>query len=498
MLQTIRKSLQVENLLLIATVFTETLRSFPWLIFMSGLNIPGWTEPPISLLSALIIVAVISIIVSLTLRKGLHLNEARLATLGIGILMIIILIRLENGGGYALWDTAWFSYAFEHMVPIAVGLVYGLFLLWRGIVIGREELGTDQLYRSFGIGIASFVLLMIAWALSLGISSGQRLFTILLPYVLAYFATSLMGLGLANFLSLRSGMGARPRASELFTRRWLILLTGVVLSIMCVSLLISSGISVNLLTTIFHPLNVAAEWLLKGFLFIISYPIGYLTTGLYWLIGVIAGWIRSLNNQPFDVPEVDFGKAVEDVQAGDMPTGILTALQWGLIVVVVVVILFFLWKSLYRYWRGTQDKGYEEIHESLWGNFGADFKSMLKGLADRFRRGAGVRAVPPLAATMTDAEQIISVRELYRGLLWVGAESGYPKTIEQTPYEYQNVLEQAISTEKESIATITGAYVQERYGHIQAGRDYITTLVKRWFTLRSALRASQERDNSEE
>jgi len=496
MLQTLRKTIQVENFLTLTTVFTETLRAYPWLIFLSGLGIPGWTEPPLSLLSALIIIGVTTTIVSLTIRKGLHLNEARLATIGLGIVMIIVLTRMENGGGYALWDIAWFNYAFEHMVPIVVSIVFGLFLLWRGIVIGREELGTDRLYRSFAIGIAGFILLMPAWAVSLGMSSGQRLFTILLPYVLIYFAASLIGLGLSNFLSLRSGMGARPKASDLFARRWLILLTVVVLVIVCVSLVISSSLSLNLITAILHPLNVAAEWLLNGFLFILGYPIGYLVSGLYWIIGVIASWIRGLNNQTFEIPEVDFGEMVEDIKSGNMPIEILAVLKWVILAAAVGIIVFFLWKALYRYWRGPQEKGYEEIHESLWGNFGADLKSMLKGLADRFRRNAGAHAVPPLAATMTDADQVISVRELYRGLLWVGAESGYPKALEQTPYEYQKVLEQAIADERESIATITGAYVQERYGHIQAGREYILSLVRRWLSLRAALRTSQDPDNN--
>ena len=497
LIRTLRKSLKVETFLIVTTVFTETLRSYPWLIFFSGLTIPGWTEPPISLLSALAIIAVTTTIVSLTLRRGLHLSEARLATLGIGILMILILTRLENGGGYALWDMSWFGYAGSHMIPIFAAILFGLFLLWRSIVIGREELGSDRLYRSFAVGIVGFILLMPAWALSLGVSAGQRLFTILLPYVLAYFAASLMGLGLANFLSLRSGMGTRPKASDLFARRWLILLTVVVLVIVCISLLISSGLSVNLINTVIHPLNVAAGWLAKGFLWLLGYPLGYLVSGVWWLLVVIVNWIRGLGTQkPFETPEIDFGAVAKEVQTGDMPSAILTILKWTLLLIAVALIIFFLWRSLYRYWRGAQDKGYEEINESLWGSFGTDLKSMLKGLADRFRRNAGAHAVPPLAATMTNADQVISVRELYRGLLWVGAESGFPKATEQTPYEYQKVLEEVIKGEQESISTITGAYVQERYGHMQANRDSVLALIRRWFTLRAALRASQNIDNS--
>ena len=99
----------------------------------------------------------------------------------------------------------------------------------------------------------------------------------------------------------------------------------------------------------------------------------------------------------------------------------------GPLLAILSVIIYFLSRAIYRYWRGNDDKGYDEIHESLWSwaGFSGDLKTFLKGLGDRFRR-AGAHASPPLACTMTEP-QFLDVRELYRGLLWEGNRAGHPK-----------------------------------------------------------------------
>src|SRR3989304_2212035 len=240
----------VENLLTATAVFTEALRAYPWLVFMGALSFAGWSGPPLSLLSALVILTVTSFLVSVTLARGLHLSELRLAILGIGMVLILVFIRLENGGGYAIWNPAWFGYAAQTPLPMMAGLGFGFFLLWRGITVGREDLKTDYLYKNFLIGIVTFILLTVLWAAALGLDAGQRLFATLVPYVLGYFFAALMGLGIANFLSLRKGMGARPSATDLFARRWLLLLLSVVLVIVVIGTLAASSLSLNLVTLI--------------------------------------------------------------------------------------------------------------------------------------------------------------------------------------------------------------------------------------------------------
>jgi hypothetical protein len=493
--ESIRKGASVERLLTATAVLAEVLRAYPWLILMSGLSISGWTGIPLSFLSALIIVAAVTILLSIALKRGLHLAEVRIATLSLGVFIILLLTRLENGGGAALWDPGWFDYAAGRIVQLVASFGFGLFLMWRGIAISREELRTDFLYRSFAVGVASFVLLMVVWVASQGVDAGRSIFGTIAPYILGYFFTALMGIGISNFLSLRRGLGGRPKATDLFARRWLLLLFGIVFGIVIVAGIIASGLSLNLVALILQPLNTVAGWLGIALLYVVGYPLGYLVEGLTWIGQLIVNWLTSLiNAKPFESPEFgDFADNANKLQTGQVPAGIFTVIKWTVFVVILAVVIYFLSRAIYRYWRGNEDKGYEEINESLWSwaGFSGDLKAFLKGLTDRFRR-SGAHAAPPLASTITEL-QFLDVRELYRGLLWEGDRAGHPKPYSQTPFEYAVNLKGTVGGEGSSLAAITDAYVKDRYGHLKTTGEEGMALVRLWLSLRAALRGAQER-----
>lgn len=488
----------VGNLLTGTGVFTEVLRAYPWLMFIGLLSLPGWTHTPVSLPGALVITAVMAYLVRGAVGGGLHAEETRIGTLFIGIVLVLLFTRLANSGGYSLWDPAWFQYAKDHVYALLGGVAFGIFLMWRGIVVGREEPKTSHLYRNFMIGIAGFIGLIIIWAAS-GTFAGDRLFLTLMPYVLGYFFAALLGLGVSNFLSLREGTGTRGKATDLFARRWLIVLVSTVVAITAVALIVASGLSFNFARLILDPLNVAAGWLATGVLYAVGYIMGFIVNGIYLAVS----WFYSLIHIPTvnSAPTIaaNGGDLTKQLQSGHTSPEVLLVLKWVLLVALVAVVVYFLWRALYRYWKGSQDKGYEEIDESLWGNFGTDMRGFLKGLADRFRRKPSARAVPPAAVTMTDGDQFVNVRELYRGLLWVGAESGRPRATAETPFEYQSRIMRAVEREPalgDGLADLTDAYVQERYGHVTVDRERGMALVRLWLRLRSALSGTQEHDGA--
>ncbi len=416
----IRKAASVERLLTATAILAEVLRSYPWLILLSGLSISGWTGIPLSFLSALIIIAVVTIVLSVSLDRGLHLAEVRIATLSLGVLAILLLTRLENSGGVALWDLAWFDYASGKMVQLVASFGFGVFLVWRGIAISREELRTDNLYRSFAIGVASFVVLMVVWVTALGLDAGRRMFGALVPYILGYFFVALMGIGISNFLSLRKGLAGKPKATDLFARRWLLLLLGIVLGIVVVGGIIASGLSLNLVTVILEPLNTLAGWLGIAFLYVVGYPLGYLVEGLSWIVQLIVNWLTSLiNAKPFEAPEFgEFADNANKLQSGQIPDGLFTIIKWAVLLAVLATVVYFLSRAIYRYWRANEDKGYEEINESLWSwaAFSGDLKAFLRSFGDRFRR-AGGHAPPPLASTITEAQFLDVARAIPRASL---------------------------------------------------------------------------------
>jgi len=113
------------------------------------------------------------------------------------------------------------------------------------------------------------VVLTVMWATTLGRQSNQHLFATLVPYIIGYFFAALMGLESPISLACAGAVGER-KATDLFARRWLLILLGVVGGIVIIGSLIASGLSLNLVTMIINPLNTAAGWLARGFFFVLA------------------------------------------------------------------------------------------------------------------------------------------------------------------------------------------------------------------------------------
>ena len=92
---------------------------------------------------------------------------------------------------------------FSQAHALMIALPAGAYLWWRGIRYGRAPLYTSSVYRSFMIGIVSFVLLIIVWRISLGEGSLEELAGIIAPHVAAFFFFALVSLALINLQSIR-------------------------------------------------------------------------------------------------------------------------------------------------------------------------------------------------------------------------------------------------------------------------------------------------------
>ena len=485
----------VESLLPVGGVLGEVLRVFPWIVFLSAFGRLGFATPPLGLLSSLAIVAVTAFVVRRSVASGWSIGSARVLTMSVAMALLLVLARLENGGGYAFFDMAWGSYAINQLPALGAALGFGLILIWRGITIGRESLGIEYLYRNFKLSIIGFVVLMVLWGLTIGFNGGEDMFKALVPYVLAYFFVALMTLGISNFLSIRQGTVSRPRATDLFARRWLLVLLAVVLVVVLVGGIVGSTVSYNLVGVVSHGLSTLGDWLLTAVKYLIGYPIGYLLIGVEWLGKIIIAWIQSLMGKPYQVPPEELGGGppeMPDLSTGSLPPGLLLAIKWVLVALAVAVLVYVLARLISRYWREPREKGFEEVNESLfsWNGFRADLKSFLKGLLKR--RPATAPAVPPIAATINGEEQYLDIRELYRGLLWEGEQAGHPKAKWQTPYEYQRALGSFFPDEHDGLAEITGTYVEHRYGHVPVASELGRRLMKVWLRLRAALRGTAD------
>lgn len=464
----------------------EVLPVYPWMVWLS--RVQDWGKPPLSLFSALAIMGVTAYTAKKTLGKAYSLNRARLITLGVGIGLLIVLIRLEYSAGYALWDTSWqIPTSRLPMLLLAVG--FGVYLMWRGVTLGREELRSDYLYRNFTVSTTVFIFLIVVWWATLRAPIHPPVFSSLSVYLLGYYFVALLAMGLSNYQERLGGAGA----STLLTRRWLAILTAMVMVIVLIAGVVASNLSLNLVDTMLQSLGVLIGWLAIALAYIIAYPLGFIVTVIYYVISFLVSLVRSRQKpeppeRPFDLSDLP-EKAKEAIL--QLPPGLVLALKWLLFIFIFSAIIYVLARLLFRYSKRPQDKDVSEIHSSLWSwaGFKADLKAFLRGLLARFRRKVMTypAPVPPKSVTAEDAGQLLDVRELYRGLLWEGQQAGVPRRVGDTPYEYQQTLV-GLKPVHEEVAAVTEAYVQERYGHIPVDTNRLAALFRIWLRLRSALR----------
>lgn len=485
--------LRLDNLLAFFVVLMELFRSYPWLVWFSVLTLLSRQEVPLSLPSALVIALVSCYLTKGTLTRRWSLGKARLATLAVVIILLLLLVRLEHGAGYSLWDVNWFSTAVSQAMSMIVAFVFGCFLVWRGIVVGRENVTTGNLFRSFLKGVVGLILLIFAWVISSHIVTGQRALTALGPYVLGYFAAGLLALGICRFQSLRAGM---TEDTSLLSRRWLLLLLAIVLIIVVVATVLAGSLSTELMAVIIKPLNTLLNWLFIALLYIVGYPAGVVATVLYYILRFFIQFLRNdIKPQQSDMPDFsDLQKQLKNVSPANLPENVIVALKWTVGILVAAALIYLLARALFRYRRSREDSGVREISESLWSweSFKSDLMTFLKYLLARFRKKPRIilsPPVPPLAAVLEGDEQPLDIRELYRGLLWEGNKAGLPKRTGDTPYEYKSTLEGALAGEYGSLSILTDAYVQNRYGHIPVKNEYLKSLVQLWLRIRALLRS---------
>lgn len=79
------------------------------------------------------------------------------------------------------------------------------------------------------------------------------------------------------------------------------------------------------------------------------------------------------------------------------------------------------------------------------------------------------------------------VRRLYLVFVQWAAESGHPRRLEQTPYEYSSELKPYVGENNEALSQLTEAFVEARYGRRDFSVEEVSRLHRLWRSLRAAL-----------
>jgi hypothetical protein len=465
----------------------EVLATFPWLIWLSRWSDIGWGAPPLNLLGAMMLALGAGLLSNQAIRRSWPLARVRMFVLPPLLLLLGLVVRIENGGGYAIWDTGWLDFASKHISLLVAGLVYGGFLLWRGISAGRGELISPDVYPRFIVGLLSLVGVLLIWKTVSGSGSFPSL------YVVGFFCFALLAITAAHLQEVKEQLIRSKESAAMLSRRWLWLSLIVVLGIIGLSVGLGSLFSPELVANVIvRPLSVAMNWLLSALIFVMAYTIGWLVAALIYVIRFLISIFQASQPQKFTPPDV--GQMQNAVQGKEttLSAWVAELLKWGLIAIVVGVAIFILAMALSRYRKNLSRAGFDEVGESLWSyqKFKNDIKLLISALFGIFRRrgklaGTALVAVP--AASEDQESRLFTVREMYQGLLWEGRRAELPRRPSQTPFEYADKLEPHAEPAQKELREITDAYVAERYGGEETPPERVRSLNGLWLRLRSVL-----------
>jgi hypothetical protein len=487
----------MQKLVPILAILIEILWSFAWLIWLSGWPTFKWEAPPLNLVSCIILGVAVEILTRISYFQGWPLKRVRLVVLPASLLLLVILLRVNVNDGYAIWNASWINYAANHLSEIIIGFFYGLFLIWRGISVGRQKHDFSDLYRKFLIGLVGLIILFVIW----GVSGTQikNMWSAAGTYVLVYFGIGLLMLAIANLVNLRSKLLHHQETAGAFSRRWLSMLVILILLILGISGLFSMIFSSSGVQKIIHFLSLLGNWLLIALQYILL-PVGYLLEGLIFVFRWLISILRNETPPPeFNPPDLsDLQKMASGESPVHIPEGILLALKWGGLALVIGLVIFFLARTLVRYWEGKNEDDVEEVHETIgsWSLIRTDLRAFLSWLfrwARRKKKVQSTEIVPPGAvlAGEGDNDKIFNIRELYQAFLWQGRQIGIPRRESETPYEYRQKMESRLDIPKEDIDVLTESYVADKYGLVNPTPVKVTLLNRVWRSLRSKMTNNQ-------
>ena len=494
-----RRGQSVGRAFLIFASLLDVLWAYPCAMWISTWGFLGLSGVPLNFAGALILILGAEEVTRYALGRPWRLAVSRLVTLLALALLLALVVRMELGGGLALWDATWWASAGHDLRKFTGAMAFGSFLLWRGIVTGRAVLTLDDLYQKFFIGLGALILVFVLWEMS---DSGgfQRVLASAGFFVVVYFSMSLLGMAMVNLQSGQRGMLPHEVVSSLLNWNWLSLFLAVVLAIVSASVVVAIAFSVDLLGVFVRSVGTLVGWLFTAVLYVVVYPIALVASLGFYALRYLLSLVTSEEAPQVDIIDLQPLRDAATGEAPGIPEALLLGLKWGLAALVLALVVYILARALFSSAKTEQAEDEAEVlHESLWswGVFKRDMAYFLASLFWRLRRRRRrpVAGVVPPAAVREDAEaqeRMYTVQELYQGVLWEGRDAGVPRMHFETPYEYERHLVKNIETEAPDLDALTQAYVAHRYGGVVASQDELARLNRSWRQLRTAFQGRRE------
>jgi hypothetical protein len=369
---------------------------------------------------------------------------------GLTVLFAPSWVQAHDGTGALTLPDLFRTTAKTNSVPVGLLIIFWtLYMWWRGY---RLSSGYITLVRaSFGLrlGIVAFL-----WVL---IFANSHLREEILSLVPIFFFFGLLSSSLARANSLNLDQAGHGSA---LGRGWMISLFGIAV------LLTLGGYVVALwLTGMDMSLVAAALGIVARVLFALVFLI--LTPALF-LVNLIYNFFLTL------LPDRAAHSAAESGASG-VKAGHETVASWLttlaqisssvilaiVVLIVLIALLVLIWFLLFA--REREDE-YHEEHETL--GTGAVVGSLRQTLRDNWQRLASMLSVLRQFGLGRELFTALTIRRIYAHMEKLAGTRGYPRTLSETPYEYQEELRRAFPDLRDDVQCITEAYITVRYGEI--------------------------------
>jgi hypothetical protein len=474
-------------------VLMETFWVYPWLFWLGSFTGFSPPRPPLSLTSVFLTLAAATLAIRLFLRQKWSVHQVQAAIIGCGLVVILLALGSEYGAGYGFLSGRWFTYAgqaFSNILTrpdtIVIALPALLYLWWRGIGLGQMTFNFKNIYRSFLLGIAALIALIIIWHFSTSSGDFSKPGAGIGLNVLAVFFFGLLAIAISHLYTMRSTM-PKEEAALTSVWRWLPIMLTVIGGMIVVVFVIAGVFSPGFFAAVGNILGAVFHFLGKIFDYVLV-PVNFLFEGIIWVLRWLISLLRGNQVQQ---PNSSGNMSLKDMFPATTPVELspilYAVIKWVVLAVIIAAVIFILAKAVSRFRDRRAGEEIEEIHESLfsWRGLGNDLRELLGMMGKKFQRKGA-----PLAAGYPDDDESrrMDIREIYWHLLREADRSGHKRSRHETPEEYSGRLGRAVPESREHVTRLTDMYTGVRYGETGLPEEKVDSANSLWRILRALLR----------
>lgn len=377
------------------------------------------------------------------------------------------------------------GYFYEAVCIIGLTFLLG----WMGIRLINRNVEPFDVFRALCLGLSVFIVVIVLRTGQVragGVVHNDLSLLLLIPL---FLSLSLMAHALARVVFIRKSHPAGLQGSIVTQERAIILLIGLLgLAFLFFAVLIGGTTNSVFLIDLEHILalfGVVYDWLvgiLAALIVIIVIPIFWLLSFLHPSTSTHLPKVtrfhppQSTANPSISAMQEAFAHAIIPILSIVLP-----------LLFIGLMILLIRWTLRRRSRvRKRVNRRNQDVHESLWSwsLFWTQLRSLLRAMFAHLRH-----------RNMTTEDDVVkieeikgepaarSIREIYRALLQKATRHGYPRRRFETPYEFEQRLDEKVPFIEPQLELITEAYALTRYGGEVPDEVQLAQMRSHWIEL---------------